>query len=58
MIVQGRAGTGKSHLIRNLQKLLKDKVKVGAFTAKAAYMINGRTLHSLFKLRVDKDNKT
>ena len=58
MILQGRAGTGKSFVIRCLQKLLKDKVRVGAFTAKAAYMIDGQTLHSLFKLNIDKENKT
>ena len=58
MILQGRAGTGKSFLIRCLQKLLKELVRVGAFTAKAAYMIDGQTLHSLFKLNIDKENKT
>ena len=58
MILQGGAGTGKSTVIASLQELLQDKVKVGAYTAKAAYLINGQTLHSLFKLRIDKEDKT
>ena len=58
MILQGRPGTGKSTVIASLQMLLKEKVKVGAYTAKAAYMINGQTLHSLFKLKIDKENKS
>lgn len=50
MVIQGEAGTGKSYLIKCLQKLLGKKLKVGAFTAQAAANIDGQTLHSLFNL--------
>ena len=40
-----------------MQKLLKKELRVGAYTAKAARNINGTTLHRLFKLKVDKNDK-
>ena len=55
ILIQGQAGTGKSFLIRCIQMLLKNKVKTGAFTAKAASNVDGETLHRLFMLRNEKD---
>ncbi|EPZ36339.1 hypothetical protein O9G_005712 [Rozella allomycis CSF55] len=49
-----QAGTGKSHTVYALSNLLADRVKRCAFTAKAAYLIHGSTLHSTFKLRPNK----
>ena len=52
LIVNGEAGTGKSYLIYALCSLLKDKCKVTATTGKAAYAINGITIHSFLRLPV------
>jgi ATP-dependent DNA helicase PIF1 len=52
LIVTGEAGTGKSYLINAVQNYLKDKCAVTATTGKAAYNINGITIHSLLKLPV------
>ncbi|RMZ93354.1 ATP-dependent DNA helicase, partial [Brachionus plicatilis] len=50
LIINGTAGTGKSYTIYALSKLLKNKVKRCAPTAKAAYLIKGETIHSLFEI--------
>lgn len=52
--MQGTAGTGKTYLINCLMKELKDKLKVGAFTGSASYLINGMTLHRMFKIPLNK----
>ena len=52
LIVNGEAGTGKSYLIYALCSHLKDKCKVTATTGKAAYAINGITIHSFLRLPV------
>lgn len=52
LIVNGEAGTGKSYLIYALCTHLKDKCKVTATTGKAAYAINGITIHSFLRLPV------
>lgn len=52
LIVNGEAGTGKSYLIYALCTHLKDKCKVTATTGKAAYVINGITIHSFLRLPV------
>ena len=49
-----QAGTGKTFLLWAVTKLLGKKVKVGAFTAKAAKNIGGETLPRLFSLKVEK----
>ena len=51
LIINGEAGTGKSYLIYTLCTHLKDKCKVTA-TGKAAYAINGITIHSFLRLPV------
>jgi len=69
LFVTGGAGTGKSLLIKALYQgltrhydtqrerdLLKPSVLLCAFTGKAAFNINGQTLHSLFLLPVNRDD--
>lgn len=46
------AGTGKSYLINAIRGLLHNKCAVTATTGKAAFNINGVTIHSLLKLPV------
>ena len=50
VIVNGVAGTGKRYLISAIQNLLKTSCEVTTTTGKAAYNINGCTIHSLLKL--------
>ena len=58
LIIIGEAGTGKSYLIYAIRRLLRDKCAVTATTGKAAFNINGVTVHSLLKLPVgSKGNK-
>ena len=57
IIVNGTAGTGKSYLINCLRLLLGTNVKVAAPTGVAAFIIDGRTLHSLLHLPVRGDFK-
>ena len=57
IIVNGTAGTGKSYLINCLRLLLGTNVKVAAPTGVAAFIIEGRTLHSLLHLPVRGDFK-
>ena len=57
MIVSGTAGTGKSYLIKCLQQLLGDRLRVAAPTGGAAYNVLGQTLHSLLGIPVKGDFK-
>ena len=52
LIINGEAGTGKSYLINALCNHLQDRCKVTATTGKAAYAINGITIHSFLRLPV------
>ncbi|XP_028405258.1 uncharacterized protein LOC114527764 [Dendronephthya gigantea] len=52
LIINGVAGTGKSCLINGIRNLLQGKCAVTATTGKAAYNINGVTVHSLLKLPI------
>ncbi|KAK3931961.1 ATP-dependent DNA helicase [Frankliniella fusca] len=58
IIVQGKAGTGKSLVIKYLTSILQKELGnasyfLGAPTGVAAILINGQTLHNIFKLGVD-----
>ena len=57
MIVSGTAGSGKSYLIQCLKKLLGDVLNVTAPTGAAAFIVDGRTLHTLLSLPVKGDFK-
>ncbi|MCQ2371493.1 MAG: DEAD/DEAH box helicase [Akkermansia sp.] len=48
--IQGQAGTGKSTLINYIRKHLRREVAVVAPTGIAAQLIEGATIHSMFKL--------
>ena len=54
LVVSGTAGTGKSYVIKCLQRLVRqlfganDAIQVITPTGKAAYLVNGRTAHSFF----------
>jgi len=50
LFVTGRAGTGKSTLLRAIVRSLADEVVIGAPTGIAAFNVGGQTLHSLFRL--------
>ncbi|KAK3910678.1 ATP-dependent DNA helicase RRM3 [Frankliniella fusca] len=55
IIVQGTAGTGKSLIIKYLTTLMTKELGTGSFllaapTGVSAVLINGKTLHSVFKL--------
>ena len=52
LIINGVAGTGTSYLINAIHTLLTTKCAVTATTGKAAFNINGVTVHSLLKLPV------
>jgi len=52
LIVNGVAGTGKSYLINAIRNLLRTSCAVTATIGKAAFYINGCTIHSLLKLPV------
>jgi hypothetical protein len=52
MILLGSAGTGKSFTVSALTKLNEGKIKKASPTAKAAFLINGQTIHSLFNIPV------
>ncbi|RNA33424.1 ATP-dependent DNA helicase PIF1, partial [Brachionus plicatilis] len=51
--VDPSAGTGKTYTIYAISKLLKESVQRCAPTAKAAYLIHGETVHSLFIIKTD-----
>jgi ATP-dependent exoDNAse (exonuclease V) alpha subunit len=50
LFVTGRAGTGKSTLLRALPDLMDDKMVVVAPTGLAAVNVGGQTIHSFFGL--------
>ena len=53
-VLLGRAGTGKSYLIKEfLKKVDKNKVAVLATTNKAAILIDGKTLHSFSNCKIN-----
>ena len=52
LIILGVGGTGKSYLIHAIHSFLKNRCAVTATTGKAAYLINGITIHSFLKLPV------
>ncbi|KAI3633897.1 hypothetical protein MIR68_008071 [Amoeboaphelidium protococcarum] len=52
LIINGTAGVGKSHTINALSTLLGDQLLRAAPCTKAAFLIQGVTLHSLLKLPV------
>ena len=52
LIINGVAGTGKSYLISAFKSLLQRSCVVSATTGKAAFSINGITIHSLLNLPV------
>ncbi|MBM4402521.1 MAG: AAA family ATPase, partial [Candidatus Cloacimonetes bacterium] len=53
VFVTGRAGTGKSTLLRYFRKITKKNVAVLAPTGVAAVNIKGQTIHSFFGFRPD-----
>ncbi len=54
LIINGEGGTGKTFLIFALSKLIGNQLKRCAPTAKAAFLIKGHTLHSLFRIHCSK----
>lgn len=50
LFITGRAGTGKSVLLRHFRENTKKRVVVTAPTGIAALNVRGQTIHSLFKL--------
>ena len=52
LIIIGEGGTGKSYLINAIRNYLKDSCTITATTGKAAFNINGITIHSFLKLPV------
>jgi ATP-dependent exoDNAse (exonuclease V) alpha subunit len=52
MILLGTAGTGKSFTVSALSQLKNNILKRASPTGKAAFLINGETLHSLFNIKV------
>lgn len=53
LIVRGVAGTGKSHTISGISHAIPNEVMRCAFTAKAAFIVRGGTLNSVFQIPVD-----
>ncbi|MBP2437006.1 ATP-dependent DNA helicase [Microbacterium amylolyticum] len=52
VFVTGRAGTGKSTLLRHLLRKTSKQIAVCAPTGVAALNVEGQTIHSLFKLPI------
>ncbi|MDO8527170.1 MAG: AAA family ATPase [Deltaproteobacteria bacterium] len=52
-LITGRAGTGKSTLLKHFRETTKRKVVVLAPTGVAAVNVQGQTLHSFFRFRPD-----
>ena len=50
LFVTGRAGAGKSVLLREFRETTQKRVVVAAPTGIAALNVKGQTIHSLFKL--------
>ena len=58
LIVNGTAGTGKSTVYSSISHALPaQQVVRAAFTASAAFLIRGSTLHSFFSLPVESSSK-
>jgi ATP-dependent DNA helicase PIF1 len=60
VFLTGPAGSGKSYLIKNYVKfckLTKKRIAVTALTGSAAYLINGKTLHSWAGIKLGKGTK-
>ncbi|RMZ95107.1 ATP-dependent DNA helicase PIF1, partial [Brachionus plicatilis] len=57
MILNGTAGTGKSFTIFAISTLLDSYLKRCAPTAKAAFKIKGETIHSLFNISVENEQR-
>jgi hypothetical protein len=62
LFVTGGAGTGKTFTLNQLKEQIRrcckgnhNSVKVAAPTGVAASLVNGRTLHNMFKFEVQKD---
>ena len=55
VVVAGAAGTGKSHLIKEITALFQ-KALITGMTGNAAYNIGGQTLHSTLKIGLATDN--
>jgi|GEM_PF-5489652 len=54
LMINGRGGTGKSHIIKNIiNQIGEDKVGCVAFTNAAALKIDGTTIHKFLKLTKD-----
>jgi hypothetical protein len=54
LIVVGKAGTGKSHTIAAISNSMEASQLIrAAFTAKAAFLIKGTTIHSAFSIPVE-----
>jgi hypothetical protein len=51
VLLIGAAGYGKSHVLNEVRFYLKERVLVGAYTASAAHLIGGDTIHGMINLR-------
>ena len=56
MIILGAAGSGKTFTIHAISTYLQGNLKRAAPTAKAAFLINGDTVHQLLSIRVNEGN--
>ncbi len=55
LIVNGTAGTGKTFTIAAISSAVpKEHIVRSAYTAKAAHLIRGETLHKTFQIPVEK----
>lgn len=57
MVLIGTAGTGKSFTIFAFSTFLDKTLRCCAPTARAAYIIRGETIHSLFSIQVDNETQ-
>ena len=58
VIVQGKAGSGKNTVIKEMVKMItsafgEDAVKIGARTGMTAVKVYGKTYHSLLRLTLN-----
>ena len=59
LIINGTAGTGKSHTICGISTALgREDVIRGSVMAKASFLIRGFTLHSLFSIPVEAGSRS
>ena len=58
LILEGEPGTGKSHLIQEIDLDISLLTRLTATTHKAAKLLNGETIHSVLGLRVQEDWNT